>query len=154
GGLIELSLDGKFKHRFTVLDGLPESDLTSLSRFGSQLFIGTRSQGLLSFDGARFAAYRWTGRKAQAVTSLVEDRAKPGCLLVGTFAGGLLEFDGKDFREIKAEQKRIAGIERLTTEGSRLFVMTFAEGLWVNDADRWLHFTIADGLPSNRVIGV
>ncbi len=151
GGLVELSSDGKFKRRLTVLDGLPESDLTALARFNSQLFIGTRSQGLVSFDGARFTAYRWTDRKAQAVTSLIEDR---GQLLVGTFAGGLLEFDGKEFRERKAEQKRIAGIENVSVDGARLFIATFSDGLWANDAGRWLHFTVADGLPSNRVIGV
>jgi ligand-binding sensor domain-containing protein len=151
GGLVELTPDGKCKRRFTVLDGLPESDLTALAAFGSQLFIGTRSQGVVGFDGTRFAAYRWTDRKAQAVTSLVEDR---GHLLVGTFAGGLLEFDGKQFRELKAGQKRIAGIENLSVDGTRSFVATFSDGLWVNESGRWLHFTIADGLPSNRVIGV
>jgi len=151
GGLVELSTDGKFNRRFTVLDGLPESDLTAVICFGSQLFIGTRSQGVVSFDGTRFTAYRWTDRKAQAVTALLEDR---GRLLVGTFAGGLLEFDGKEFRERKAEQKRIAGIGNLSVEGARLFVATFSDGLWVNEASRWGHFTVADGLPSNRVIGV
>lgn len=153
GGLLELSAEGKLKRRFTVLDGLPESDLTALAAFGGQLFIGTRSQGLVAFDGSRFTAYRWTDRKAQAVTALVEDR---GHLLIGTFAGGLLEFDGKQFRELKtgAEQKRLIGINRLGIDDSRLFVGTFADGLWVNESGRWQHFTVADGLPSNRVVGV
>ncbi|HEX8998801.1 MAG TPA: hypothetical protein VGB07_02810 [Blastocatellia bacterium] len=153
GGLLELSAEGKLKRRFTVLDGLPESDLTALAAFGGQLFIGTRSQGLVAFDGSRFTAYRWTDRKAQAVTALVEDR---GRLLIGTFAGGSLEFDGKQFRELKAgaEQKRLIGIDRLVIDDSRLFVGTFADGLWVNEGSRWQHFTVADGLPSNRVVGV
>lgn len=153
GGLTELSSDGKLKRRFSVLDGLPESDLTTLAVVGSNLFIGTRSQGLVMFDGSRFTTYRWTDRKAQAVTKLVEDRGK---LLIGTFAGGLLEFDGKQFRELKAgaEQKRIAGIEHLTVDGSRLFASTFADGLWINNAGRWSQFTVADGLSSNRVVGV
>ncbi len=151
GGLVELASDGKTKRRFTVLDGLPESDLTALAEFGSQLFIGTRSQGVVTFDGARFTAYRWTDRKAQAVTSLLENH---GRLLIGTFAGGLLEFDGKRFRELKAEDKRLAGIERLVADDSRLFVCTFADGLWVSEGARWRHVTAADGLPSNRVLGV
>lgn len=153
GGLVELSLDGKVKRRLTVLEGLPESDLTALAVWRSQLFIGTRSQGLAVLDGARFTAYRWTDRKAQTVTALLEDR---GRLLIGTLSGGLLEFDGKLFREIKAgaEQKRLAGIERLTADGARLFIGTFADGLWVREAGRWQHFTVADGLPSNRVVGV
>lgn len=153
GGLAELAADGKIKRRFTVLDGMPESDLTALAEFGSQLFIGTRSQGLTSFDGSRFTAYRWTDRKAQAVTSLLSVN---GRLLIGTFAGGLLEFDGKQFRELKTEagQKRIEGIIGLIADGSRLFVATFADGLWIEDGTRWQQFTVADGLPSNRVIGV
>jgi ligand-binding sensor domain-containing protein len=151
GGLVELTNDGKLKRRFTVLDGLPESDLTALAEFGSQLFIGTRSQGLVMFDGSRFTAYRWTDRKAQAVTSLLVEK---GRLLVGTFAGGLLEFDGKQFRELKAEDKRFNGIERVTADSTRMYVGTFAEGLWVSEGARWRHFTIADGLPSNRVVGV
>ncbi|HMZ22448.1 MAG TPA: hypothetical protein PLD20_31245, partial [Blastocatellia bacterium] len=151
GGLLELSAEGKLKRRFTVLDGLPESDLTAVAAFAEQLFIGTRSQGLVAFDGVRFTAYRWTDRKAQAVTALLENS---GQLLVGTFAGGLLEFDGKQFRELKAEDKRLGGIERLAVADARLFVATFADGLWVSEGNRRRHFTVADGLPSNRVVGV
>ncbi|MGE0128595.1 MAG: hypothetical protein AB7U82_10990 [Blastocatellales bacterium] len=153
GGLVEFGRDGKMERRYTTLDGLPESDLTSISVFNSKLFIGSRSQGLIVFDGKRFERYRWTDRNAQAVTALLEDR---GRLLIGTFAGGLLEFDGRLFKEIKAEpdQKRLAGINCLMTDGWRLFVGTFADGLWINDSGRWSHFTVADGLPSNRIVGV
>jgi ligand-binding sensor domain-containing protein len=162
GGLVEFDEDGKTKRRYTTLDGLPESDLTSIDVFNSKLFIGSRSRGLIVFDGKRFERYRWTDRDAQAVTTLLEDR---GRLLIGTFAGGLLEFDGGRFREIKAESKqkeqeeqevqiRLAGITCLIADGARLFVGTFADGLWVNDSDRWSHFTVAEGLPSNRVVGI
>ncbi|MBL8190150.1 MAG: hypothetical protein JNK38_19195 [Acidobacteria bacterium] len=151
GGLVELSDEGKLKRRFTVLDGLPESDLTALAEFGGQLFIGTRSQGMVAFDGSRFTLYRWTDRKAQAVTALLEEN---GRLLVGTSAGGLLEFDGKQFRELKATDKRLNGIDRLAADAVRLFVGTFADGLWVSEGSRWRQFTVADGLPSNRVVGV
>jgi ligand-binding sensor domain-containing protein len=159
GGLVEFDEEGKTKRRYTTLDGLPESDLTSIAVFNSKLFIGSNSQGLIVFDGKRFERYRWTDRDAQAVKVLLEDR---GRLLIGTFAGGLLEFDGGRFREIKAEsdqegkegQTRLAGITCLIADGARLFVGTFADGLWVNDSDRWAHFTIAEGLPSNRVVGI
>jgi ligand-binding sensor domain-containing protein len=159
GGLVEFDEDGKAKRRYTTLDGLPESDLTSLAVFNSKLFIGSRSRGLIVFDGKRFERYRWTDRDAQAVTALLEDR---GRLLIGTFAGGLLEFDGARFREIKAESNqsgqsepiRLAGITSLVTDGARLFVGTFAGGLWVNDSDHWSHFTVDDGLLSNRVVGI
>src|SRR5215510_7594783 len=167
GGLVEFDEEGKAKRRYTTLDGLPESDLTSVAVFNSKLFIGSGSQGLIVFDGKRFERYRWTDRDAQAVTVLLEDR---GRLLIGTFAGGLLEFDGGRFREIKIitasgadprrtrseqeGQRRLAGITRLISDGARLFVGTFDDGLWVNDSDRWSHFTVVDGLPSNRVVGI
>src|SRR5499426_4462776 len=98
GGLVEFDEEGKAKRRYTTLDGLPESDLTSVAVFNSKLFIGSSSQGLIVFDRKRFERYRWTDRDAQAVTVLLEDRER---LLIGTFAGGLLEFDGGRFREIK-----------------------------------------------------
>src|SRR5262245_16352547 len=159
GGVVEFGEDGQMKRRYTTLDGLPESDLTSIAVFNSKLFAGSRSQGLIVFDGKRFERYRWTDRDAQAVTALLEDR---GRLLVGTFAGGLLEFDGRRFREIKAGsvkegQRRLAGINRLIADGPRLFVGTYADGLWINDSAAgggWSHFTVADGLSSNRVVGV
>jgi ligand-binding sensor domain-containing protein len=167
GGLVEFEEDGKLKRRYTVLDGLPESDLTSIAVFDSRLFLGSRSKGLIVFDRKRFERYRWTDRNAQAVTALVENM---GRLLIGTFAGGLLEFDGKGFTEIKVDldqgrsqgQKRLAGINCLIVAGSRLFVGTFADGLWVSDTGGanapnmrgWAHFAVADGLPSNRIVGV
>jgi ligand-binding sensor domain-containing protein len=190
GGLVEFDEEGKTKRRYTTLDGLPESDLTSVAAFNSKLFIGSRSQGLIVFDGKRFERYRWTDRDAQAVTVLLEDR---GRLLIGTFAGGLLEFDGGRFREIKIStasgsergsinrptdqvtlatargtdlrraeseqegQRRLAGITCLIVDGARLFVGTFADGLWINDSASpggWSHFTVADGLLSNRVVGI
>ena len=153
GGLVELSPDGNFVRHYTVLDGLTESDLTSLAVFHSKLFIGTQSQGLLTFDGKTFESYRWLDRQAQAITALV---AEEGHLLIGTFAGGLIEFDGRRFKELKAgaEYQRLLAINCLTKEGARLYVGTFNDGLWLLEAGRWMHFTSADGLPSDRIVGV
>ena len=38
--------------------------------------------------------------------------------------------------------------------GPRLYVGTFGAGLWVSEGGRWAHFTSADGLASDRVVGV
>jgi ligand-binding sensor domain-containing protein len=153
GGLIELSSSGNLLRHYSVLDGLPESDLLSLASFKSKLFIGTRTQGLVTFDGEHFESYRWTDRASQAVTVLLEDA---GRLLIGTTAGGLIEFDGRQFRELKvgADQQRLLGINFLARDGVRLFAGTFADGLWVEESARWSHFTVADGLLSNRIVGV
>lgn len=153
GGLVELDTKARFLRHYSVLDGLPESDLVSLASFNAKLFIGTRAQGLLSFDGERFESYRWLDRLPQAVNNLFADA---GRLLIGTMAGGLIEFDGAQFKEIRvgADHKRLPAIISLSRNGSRLFVGTFADGLWIEEGARWTQFTVADGLPSNRIVGV
>lgn len=153
GGLIELDHAGQLARHYTVLDGLPESDLLSLAAFNSKLFIGTRTQGLVEFNGSQFSGYRWTDRAPQSIDALF---AEEGRLLIGTRAGGLIEFDGRQFKELTAgaEHTRLLEINFISKVGVRLFVGTFADGLWVEEAGRWSHFTTADGLPSNRVVGV
>src|SRR5262245_40305523 len=162
GGLVEFEPEGKLLRRYSVLDGLPESDLTCLSSFNEKLFIGTRSHGLVVLDARRsnrgnrsnwFESYRWLDRDAHAITALLENR---GRLLIGTFSGGLLEFDGVNFKELKAggERDRLLQISCLATDGSRIYAGAFADGLWINEAGRWLHFTSVDGLPSNRVVDI
>lgn len=153
GGLIELNESGKLLRHYTVLDGLPESDLLSLAVFNARLFIGTRTQGLVAFDGAQFDSYRWTDRTSQSIDALLADETR---LLVGTRAAGLIAFDGRQFKELTAgtEQQRLLEINLLSRDGLRLFIGTFADGLWIEEAGRWSHFTTADGLLSNRVVGV
>ncbi|MEW6731522.1 MAG: hypothetical protein AB1489_09330 [Acidobacteriota bacterium] len=153
GGLVELSLSGQQLHRYNVLNGLPESDLVSLAVLHSRLYIGTRSQGLVVFDGEHFERYYWPNHHQQAISVLLTDN---GRLLIGTFAGGLIEFDGKQFKEIKAgaDQQRLVGINYLAKIGTRLYVGSYADGLWVQEAGRWRHITTADGLLSNRIVAV
>jgi len=153
GGLVEFGPNGNFARHYTTLDGLPDSDLLSLATFNSKLFIGTRTSGLVAFDGDLFEGYRWTDRASQSIDALFSDS---GRLLIGTRAGGLIAFDGSQFKEIKAggEDTRIREITFLSKTGSKLFVGTFSDGRWIEDGARWSHFTTADGLLSNRVVGV
>lgn len=153
GGLVELTPRGRVVRRFDVLDGLGESDLTCLATYGGRLYVGTRSKGLLAFDGERFEQYLWPDRDPKSITALAVDRGK---LLVGTFAGGLLEFDGTRFREERAGEAktRLKAVTVLARYGPRLYAGTFDDGLWVSEGGRWAHFTTADGLASDRVVGV
>lgn len=153
GGLVELGPTGSLLHHYTILNGLPESDLLSLATFNSKLFIGTRTSGLVAFDGTHFEGYRWIDHVSQSIDALLSDS---GRLLIGTRSGGLIAFDGSQFKEIKAgaEQKRLLEITSLSKSGVRLFVGTFSDGLWMEDSARWSHFTTADGLLSNRIVGI
>ena len=153
GGLVAFDAAGNLLRHYSVLDGLPESDLLSLAALGAKLFIGTRTRGLVAFDGERFESYRFTDRAPEAISVLLEDANR---LLIGTMAGGLIEFDGRQFREIKvgADRRRLTGINHLSKQGARLFVGTFADGLWVEQGARWSQYTVANGLLSNRIVGV
>ncbi len=136
GGLAEYSADGKLTKHFTVLDGLPESDLTALAVFNDRLYIGTRTKNLVAFDGEKFENYVWTDRAAQSVTALLESDGK---LLVGTSGGGLIKFGGADFAEIKADGKRIPAVNCLYKAAAKLVVGTFDNGLGVYESDVWTH---------------
>lgn len=151
GGLVELSEDGNLIKHFTVLDGLPESDLLCLTVWRGKLFIGTRTKDLISFDGEKFEQFIFTDRKAQSVNALLEHNGK---LLIGTFNGGLIEFDGENFTEIKAGNEQLKAINFLSKLGATVYVGTFDNGLWIYENDVWTHLTTAENLPSNRVVGV
>lgn len=151
GGLVRFDENGKTEKHFTVLDGLPESDLICLATFQNKLYIGTRTKSLVAFDGKQFENYVFTDRQTNAVAAILESN---GRLLIGTFGGGLLEFDGAEFTEITAAEKRILAISYLYADGAKLFVGTFDNGLRINEAGVWSHFTTAENLPSNRVVGV
>lgn len=151
GGLAEYDEDGRQVKHFTVLDGLPESDLTALTVFQDKLFIGTRTKNLVSFDGEKFENYIFTDRQIQSITAFLED---DGRLLIGTFDGGLIEFDGAEFTETKANEKKISAINCLAKTGEKLLIGTFDNGLWIRENSIWKQFTKTENLPSNRVVGI
>ena len=147
GGLVQFDEGGKTERHFTVLDGLPESDLTALAIFQDKLFIGTRTKNLVTFDGEKFENYVFTNRQAQTITYFLE---ADGQLLIGTFDGGLIAFDGAEF----TQTKRISAINCLFKSGAKLYVGTFDNGLWIYENDIWTQFAKSEGLPSNRVVGI
>ncbi len=152
-GLKLISSNGEVKKTYTTLGGLTENDLTSIAVFNSKIYIGTRTEGLLSFDGEHFESFVWNDRKVGTITTLFEDKNR---LLIGTHTGGLIEFDGQNFREIKAGENResIQAVTKIVRDKTRLYIATFSEGLWIEEAGSWIHFTKANGLPSNRVVGI
>jgi ligand-binding sensor domain-containing protein len=151
GGLVQYDETGRPEKHFTVLDGLPESDLTALALYQNKLFIGTRTKNFLTFDGDKFENYIWTDRQSQAVTSFLESDGK---LLIGTFNGGLIEFDGDKFTEIKANDRRISAINILFRNDSKLAVGTFDNGLKIYEKGIWKEYSTAENLPSNRIVGI
>lgn len=149
-GLAKYSPTGEKLDYYNNLIGLGENDLTSLTIWKDKLYIGTRSKGLLVFDGKEFYRYSWPGLKTESVSALLDDN---GRLLIGTFADGLLEFDGNKFVEIKIDGQKIKAITWLEKKQYQLYIGTFDNGLWIVEPTQHQHFTTSNGLPSNRVVG-
>jgi ligand-binding sensor domain-containing protein len=149
GGLVVLDDRGRVTARYTTLDGLPSNDLTALTTFKEQLYIGTVHGGLLSYDGRAFTQYRFLQPKAHYVTSLM---AEDNRLFVGTFDNGLFEYDGHQFRHILSSGS--PQVTSIFTRHPEIYVGTFAQGLFVWRDGRWSQFTKKDGLPSDRITAV
>lgn len=153
GGLLQLKSDGQIMRHFTVLDGLPESDLITLETYQNKLFIGTKTKGLVTFDGKNFEQFRFPKNDLKTINCFLIDS---GRLLIGTFSGGLLEFDGTEFREIKTNdsKQRFGSVTFLKKIDAMLVVGTFDKGIWLFANAVWRNFSVNNGLLSNRVIGL
>ncbi|HKP86742.1 MAG TPA: hypothetical protein VJZ26_11630 [Blastocatellia bacterium] len=153
GGLIALDEGGSVKRRYTTLDGLADNDLTSLAVFRERLFIGTKSAGLMAFDGNAFTAYRFVKPKATHVSILAVSETE---LLIGTLDGGLFEYDGERFsRRFNATAG--ADFNRVTAVlpfESRLYIGTQDSGLYIWREARIEHLTPNEGLPSPHVTAI
>jgi hypothetical protein len=107
-------------------------------------------KGLVEFDGEHFEGYEFTDRRAGAITSFA---ISGGDLLIGTFTGGLIQFDGANFTEIRADKDGYKASIRCWRQE-----LSSTWELWqwpvAPEGENWRHFTNADGLPSNRVVGV
>jgi len=152
-GLEVFGLDGRLDRRYTTLDGLPENTLTALERFANKLYIGTRSGGLISFDGSRFTRYRFVRLSASYVTAL---RTIRGELVVGTFDAGVFEFDGQQFtrRYVATAGGDLGHVTALLESGARVYAGTFESGLVEWREGQVARIGQAEGLPSKRVTGL
>lgn len=150
GGLLCLDESGKVIKHYTMADGLPELDLTALSVFQEKLFIGTRTAGLLSFDGKTFTQHSFRSPRARQVRALCPT---PSYLLIGTFDGGLFDFDGATFahRFQPIKGPKIEAVTAVLAVESRIYLGTQNSGLFVWREGELRNFTTADGLPSPRV---
>ncbi|HZS47013.1 MAG TPA: hypothetical protein VFC63_18200, partial [Blastocatellia bacterium] len=143
----------KVEKVYTVLDGLPENDLTSLGVYQNHLYIGTPHEGLVSFDGSYFVRYKFKQPVASNVHVLVPTESE---LLIGTFDGGLFEFDGQTFtrRFQKTKGADFKSVTALAKKDSRVYIGTQDKGLFVWREGHIDHFTHLEGLPSDRITGI
>ncbi len=150
GGLVAFSKTGGEVARYATADGLPENDLTALAVFRDRLFIGTRTSGLLEFDGQAFTRHNFNKPKALHVTTLA---ATNNFLLVGTQDGGLFDYDGTGFSR-RFQPPRGAVIKDVTSllaVETRLYIGTRADGLFLWREGELSPATARENLPSANV---
>jgi ligand-binding sensor domain-containing protein len=153
GGLFALDENGNVKRRYTTLDGLTDNDLTTLAVFNNQLFIGTATSGMMSFDGNSFTGYRFVKPKATRVSAMLATETE---LLIGTLDGGLFEYDGKKFvrRLNSATGADFSRVTALLANNSRIYIGTQDKGVYLWREAQFQHFAESEGLPSQRVTGL
>ncbi len=135
-GLLIYDRKGMLIHHYRTGMELPPAELGLMAvgiAAGSaepEIFIATRGEGLLVFNGTSFRQILPRDANLQIVTSVLA--LGSGRILLGTEARGLLVFDGR----------------RLTPFASRL-ASTHITALAGNDGDIWIG-TLADGLFRDR----
>src|SRR5262249_29639609 len=149
--------DGKRFERYRWTDRDAQA-VTVLLEDRGRLLIGTFAGGLLEFDGGRFREIKISNASGSG-RSQINGPTDPVTLATArgtdpqiSAASGserspidgsvdqvtAATARGADPRRTESEQegqRRLAGITRLIADGARLFVGTFADGLWVNDLD-------------------
>lgn len=150
GGLLVLDDNGVPLRRLTTADGLPDNDLTALAVFRDRLFIGTRTAGLVEYDGARLIRHEFRKPAAVHVGDLL---ATPDALLIGFVDGGLYDYDGAQFarRFQPPRAAPVVGVTALCAAGARLFIGTLAHGLFIWREGELRHVPPSGGLPSPHV---
>lgn len=151
GGLVVFDNQGQVTTHHTTMGGLPENDLTDLEVFQERLYLGTATQGLISFDGQRFVQHRFLQPRAQHVSDL---EAMGSTLIVGLFDDGLFEYDGNQFRRISSTPSELKQVTAILARFPIIWAGTFSRGLFVWREGRWDHFTTDQGLPSNRITDI
>jgi ligand-binding sensor domain-containing protein len=150
GGLARYAANGTLERRYTTGDGLPENDLTALATFQNRLFVGSRTAGLLSFDGETFTRHVFQSPKATMITALL---ATPTRLLIGAQGAGLIDYDGTSFAQRFQPPKgpKIESATALLAVGPRLYVGTQSQGLFVWRDGELHQLSTREALASPRV---
>ena len=133
GGLFVYDRGGTLIHAYRPGMELPPAELGSMSTgiaAGSaepELFVATRGEGVLAFNGARFRQILPADSGLRVVTSVLV--LGSGRILLGTERQGLLVFDGRHLAPFHAGLKS-AYITALAGTDGNLWIGTLASGVF------------------------
>lgn len=154
GGLSVYSTRGVFEHTFRPGIDVPAAPLGQLATGtladsnGPELFIPTRGEGILAYDGRRLRQIRPAPGDARDVTAVLP--LASGRLLMGTAKLGLLVFDGKSLRRFHPSTNGLYVTALAGTE-SDLWIGTFNRGVIHWRGGQAETISEGDGLPDAHV---
>ncbi len=127
---------------------LPAGELIALSTFGGELYVATRGEGLLRYDGSRMRQVLPAKPSLRLLTALLTVN---GRLLFGTETNGVGVYDGQTLSMLDPalETQHITALAGSSTD---LWIGTLAEGLWHLHAGALEH--IKDELPDPQILSL
>ncbi len=146
-----------FVRAYQVSDGLPQNTIHSLMLDRRGLLWAGTQDGAARYDGRSWTDVELpTRERSNFVRTLLE--SSNGDLWIGTQAGGLLRRRGEDWRVFGGDSEG-AGDLRINVlaespggaDGPLLWAGTHANGLARFDGRAWRRWTVAEGLPADRV---
>jgi ligand-binding sensor domain-containing protein len=114
-----------------------------------ELFIGTRRQGVLAFDGSQFRQLLPNDAALRNITSVLV--LKSGRLLLGTEKHGLLIYDGRKLSSFN-DQLQGMRITALAGDEGDLWIGTLANGVFHDHAGQ--SEAMKDDLPDPQVLSI
>jgi signal transduction histidine kinase/ligand-binding sensor domain-containing protein/CheY-like chemotaxis protein len=152
-GLLRLQLQTGQQTLYTMADGLPSDDVTTLARgHDGTIWIGLRSGGLARFRDRQFESFTGAdGLPDDFVRVMYEDAERN--LWVGTNAGGVSRLHTTPFRTVSKRDGLPADNIRAVFEGQdgAMWVGTHAHGLARIHNGSVTRWTTHEGLPSDGV---
>ena len=154
-GLFLYGRNGALIRSYRVGIELPPAELGSMSAgiaAGSaepELFIATRGEGLLAFNGARFRQILPADSRLRTVTSVLA--LGSGRILLGTERQGLLVFDGRRLAEFHPRLQG-AHITALAGSDGNLWIGTLQDGVFHHRAGQLDQLVAA--LPDPQVLSI
>ena len=154
-GLFLYGRNGALIRSYRVGIELPPAELGSMSAgiaAGSaepELFIATRGEGLLAFNGARFRQILPADAHLRTVTSVLA--LGSGRILIGTERQGLLVFDGRRLAEFHP-RLNAAHITALAGSDGNLWIGTLQDGVFHHRAGQLDQLVAA--LPDPQVLSI
>ncbi len=127
---------------------LPAAELIALTVSGDRLYIATRGEGLLRYDGARMEQLLPAKPALRRVTTLL---AVNGRLLFGTETAGVGVYDGRTVSMLDPGLQT-QHITAMAGSGTDLWIGTLADGLWHLHAGQLEHVT--DALPDPQILSL